>query len=112
MILRNNSRVHKTRNIKGDKKRGPRAPINKEKLNQFVFVIAALPLVAGVKLPISVRLYNLPPVKSTTVACAAVGAVANACMKPDAVRWLFCVANELVDNVEAEEPLAVAVASF
>ncbi len=112
MILRNNSREHKTRNIKGDKKRGPKAPINKYKLNQFVFVMMPAEAPVVLKVPISVRLYNLPPVRSTTVACAAEGAVANACMKPDAVRWLFCVANELVDNVEAEEPLAVAVASF
>ena len=108
MILRNNSRKHKKENKKGAR----RPQITKTKLNQFAFVTipAVAPVVA--KLPISVRLYNLPPATSTTVACAAVGAVANACMKPDAVRWLFCVANELVDNVEAEEPLAVAVASF
>ena len=33
---------------------------------------------------------------------------AKACMKAEAVRWLFWVAKELVDSVDVAAPLAVA----
>ena len=33
---------------------------------------------------------------------------AKACMKAEAVRWLFWVAKEFVDNVDVAAPLAVA----
>ena len=50
---------------------------------------------------------QLPPVAAEVLDDVSSFA-AKACMKAEAVRWLFWVAKELVDSVDVAAPLAVA----
>ena len=52
--------------------------------------------------------HNQPPLEDVLEDVLVSSFAAKACMKAEAVRWLFWVAKELVDSVDVAAPLAVA----